>query len=97
MGTRSIPPNLHNKTTESIPLRPLQKWHQSSSPRSARVCILYLKLEYCIEPGTNEILAAANDDEVEVAKKEKKVTVDTPAKKRKSKIQINTLIYQSSD
>lgn len=56
-----------------------------------------MKLEYCIEPGTNEILAAANDDEVEVAKKEKKVTVDTPAKKRKSKIQINTLIYQSSD
>ncbi|KFY72100.1 hypothetical protein V499_07753 [Pseudogymnoascus sp. VKM F-103] len=28
--------------------------------------------------------AAANDDEVEVAKKEKKVTVDTPAKKRKT-------------
>lgn len=53
-------------------------------------------LEYRIDPGTNEILAAANDDEVEVAKKEKKVTVDTPAKKRKSMIYTRPLIYSNS-
>ena len=54
-------------------------------------------MDYHIELGTNEILAAANDDEVEVAKKEKKVTVDTPAKKRKSKIQTQSLIYLNCD